>query len=445
LAALIRERSLTDKIKQGYEVRAVFLTNSAADLNARRYASSQPSLTVYDRDELQRSYIPEGRTEPIARTVAFDVVGFDSSEYIIGESSKVVVAPLLATDLVRLDGIENQSLFAWNVRQSLGRTNINKEIANSIKDPSEHSNFLLYHNGLTVLCGSLEKSDDKITMSEYTVVNGCQSLTSLYEHRDKLSSELRVLTRMIEIPPGSDLAFKISHHSNNQNGIKPRDLQSNSRIQARLQEEFRQQYPSQIFYQVARGEQSTCPVTIENELAGRILLAFDLQEPWSCHQTYKLFEDLYAPIFGRPEVTATRVVALHDVYQVVVDHLNEIQNKPLANYTLTKFFLMFLLRRALETDETGKHFCQKPHEFINSPNGRERLKGCVAGVLKELIVELNYEVQNRENGTPFDYKRELKSQRDVKALDRILTAGYVRMVSRKRVPSFGEDWRNSEV
>lgn len=445
LAALIRERELVEKVKQGYEVRGIFLTNAGSDPSATRYAEGQPNLSVYDRDELQRSYIPEGRTDPISRKIEFDVVGFDASEYTIGPDSRVVVAPLSAMDLVQMEGIENQSLFDWNVRQSLGKTNVNKEIANSIKDQSEHQNFLLYHNGLTVLCGSLDKSNDKIAISGYTVVNGCQSLTSLYENRDKLTSELRVLTRMIEISPGSDLAFKISHHSNNQNGIKPRDLQSNSRIQARLQEEFNREYRGQIFYQVKRGEQSDCPETIDNELAGRILLAFDLQEPWSCHQTYKLFEDLNAAIFGRPEVTATRIVALRDVYEVVSDHADEIQNKPLANYTLTKFFLTFLLRRALETDEIGKRFCQRPEDFVNAPNGRERLKTCIAGVLQEIIVELNYEVESRQNGTPFDYKRELKSQKDVRALDRALTPGYVRMVSRGRVPSFGEEWRNSET
>lgn len=443
LAALIREQRLADKVRQGYEVRGIFVTNSAADTSAARFASVQAALTVYDRDELHKAYIPEGRTDPIASKVEFDIVGFDASEYKIGPESRVVVAPLAATDLVKMAGIENQSLFDWNVRHSLGKTNVNKEIASSIKDTSEHQNFLLYHNGLTVLCGSLEKSEDRISISEYTVVNGCQSLTSLYENRDKLTSELRVLARMIEIPPGSDLAGKISHHSNNQNGIKPRDLQSNSRIQARLQEEFRQQYRGQIFYQVKRGEQSDCPDVIDNELAGRILLAFDLQEPWSCHQTYKLFEDLNASIFARPEVTASRIVAFRDVYQVVADNLDKVQNKPLANYTLTKFFLTFLLRRALETDETGKRFCQAPHEFINVPNGRERMKGCLAGVLQELIVELNYEVENRNGDTLFDYKRELKSQRDVKALDRTLTAGYVRMVTRNRVPSFGEEWANS--
>lgn len=117
LAALIREREIADKVKQGYEVRGIFLTNSVVDPSGQRYASGQSSLTVYDRDELDRSYIPEGRTEPIARTVEFDIVGFDASEYLIGSESRVVVAPLSATDLVKMEGIENQSLFDWNVRQ----------------------------------------------------------------------------------------------------------------------------------------------------------------------------------------------------------------------------------------------------------------------------------------------------------------------------------------
>jgi hypothetical protein len=52
-------------------------------------------------------------------------------------------------------------------------------------------------------------------------------------------------------------------------------------------------------------------------------------------------------------------------------------------------------------------------------------------------------VESRENGTPFDYKRELKSQRDVKAMGNTLIPSYERLVSRERVPSFGEEWENS--
>ena len=299
LSALLADRAVSDKVAQGYEIRGVFLTNATKDDAAIPYVSNQDNLFVYDNEELQRAYIPEGRTDPIQESTTFDLFGVSYSEFQIGQDVRVVFAPVAATDLVTMNGIANQELFAWNVRQSLGKTNVNKEIAQSVQNAAEHPYFLLYHNGLTVLCDSLETLDDKITISGYTVVNGCQSLSSLYEHRDKTSDELRVLTRLIQIPPESDLAFKISHHSNNQNGIRPRDLQSNSRIQARLQEEFFRQYGNEYFYQVKRGELAPNPGTeiLDNELAARILLAFDLQEPWSCHQTGKLFDDHHARIF----------------------------------------------------------------------------------------------------------------------------------------------------
>ena len=76
-------------------------------------------------------------------------------------------------------GIQSGDLFDWNVRQSLGRTKVNKAIAESVKNQAEHKNFLLYHNGLTILTTKLEYDEDRIVLSGYSVVNGCQSITSL--------------------------------------------------------------------------------------------------------------------------------------------------------------------------------------------------------------------------------------------------------------------------
>src|SRR5690606_37470291 len=129
-------------------------------------------------------------------------------------------------------------LFAWNVRQTLGKTKVNKAIAESIKSQPEHKNFLLYHNGLNILAEEAEFEEGLLTINGYTVVNGCQSLTTLFENRASISEELRLLTRIIKLPPGSDLAAKITRHSNNQNAISARDLQSNSGIHRRLQTEF---------------------------------------------------------------------------------------------------------------------------------------------------------------------------------------------------------------
>src|SRR5208283_4333317 len=130
------------------------------------------------------------------------------------------------------------------------------------------------------------------------------SLTGLYENRAALTPALRILTKFIQIPPESTLARKITDHTNNQNGTTYRDLQSNNPIQTRLQTEVNTHYAKDFCYRIKRGEHPEWEAekVIENELAARILLAYDVKEPWSCHQTYRLFDDLHASIFGRPEV-----------------------------------------------------------------------------------------------------------------------------------------------
>ena len=171
----------------------------------------------------------------------------------------------------------------------------------SIDDSDEHKNFLLYHNGLTILCERIERNEDYITISGYSVVNGCQSLTSLYEHKAKITDDLRIMVRLIELRTDRELADQITHHSNNQNPINVRDLQSNSIVQRRLQKEFSVKYPQNVFYRIKRGERVTNAITvIDNDEAGRLLLAFDRRQPWSCHQTYRILNELHSEIFARP-------------------------------------------------------------------------------------------------------------------------------------------------
>lgn len=297
---------------------------------------------------------------------------------------------------------------------------------------------------MTILCQELEQEGDKFTISKYSVVNGCQSLTSLYDHRSKLTDDLRVLARLIKLPPDHGLTEKITHHSNNQNPINARDLQSNSTIQRRLQAEFNLTYPEEVFYRIKRGEPELAPTVIDNDEAGRLLLSFDLKQPWTCHQSYKILDELHAEIFARPEVSAHRIVAIADLHSVIVASMDEIDNKMLAAYRLSQYFLLYLLRQALEQSEDGKKFCAEPDTFITQKNGRERMKHCAKRIISDLIIDFNAELQERdEAGKPFDFKRELKSPNPVRELARNIIPQYQKAVSRKRVSSFGEEWRNS--
>ena len=445
LASLLKKEEVASKVTNGYKVRGVFVTNARIDQNGIDYLVGQSQISVVDKTELVKTYVPVDRTHPVATPASFDVFGYDCAEYKVTDTT-VLIAPLKGSDLIRLDGIGSQELFASNVRSSLGRTKVNKDIGRSIDDPAEHKNFLLYHNGLTILCKQVDRNPNEIKISGYSVVNGCQSLTSLYDHRAKVTDDLRIMVRLIELPTDSELADQITHHSNNQNPINARDLQSNSAIQRRLQSEFNTHYHGTVFYRIKRGESvGQATTVIENDEAGRLLLAFDLKEPWSCHQTYKILDERHSDIFARPEVTADRIFAVNLIQQVIIGAICNIDDHLFASYRLTRYLLLFLVSEALSLDNYGKEFCQNPGRFLSEMNGMKRIETCCRRVIDDLVIDLNAEVRERKDSDkPIDYKRELKSRNAVRSLSRSIIVQYQKSISRSRVNSFEQEWKQSD-
>ena len=394
-----------------------------------------------DRTRLENDWLPMGDTEPVEKEITFHLDGLGHIEYKT-ENASVYVVSLRATELVQMAGIESQALFEWNVRQSLGRTKVNRAIAASVASPVEHKNFMLYHNGLTVLATDVDFDEDadELRIDRYSVVNGAQSLSTLHEKRSDVSDDLRLLARVVKLHPATDLAKMITRNSNNQNAIGARDLQSNSVIQKRLKEEFRRSFGQQFGYEIKRGEQTQGDRVITNEDAARVLLAFDLEQPWTCHQSSRLFDDLHSDIFGRPVVTAGRIVGLIAVRDAVEASLESMNNQLAAYYSVTPYFVMYLVRQALQLDSLGKEFCHDPGRFVRERNFDAVVK-TVRQISDDLIVDLNAEIAEREEaGNPFDHKRELKSASAVRALRGNVLPSYQKAVSRRRASSFTEEW-----
>jgi len=147
-------------------------------------------------------------------------------------------------------------------------------------------------------------------------VTAPQSLTSYRIGKTLLREVRRGLVRVVALQDEAR-ARRSTENSNNQNAIKPRDLRSNHAIQLRLQKEMNDA-DGDYFFEIKRGEKAPAGATvITNDEIGRALLAFDVQEPWSAHQIYKVFDEKYAEIFGRPEVTAQRAIFVHRLMGVV--------------------------------------------------------------------------------------------------------------------------------
>src|SRR3990172_1198516 len=255
-------------------------------------------------------------------------------------------------------------------------------------------------------------------------------------NKKAITDDLRILTKFIQTPPISELAEMVTRFSNNQNGVKARDFKSNNHIQIRLQNEFSKFYGANYFYEIKRGEYSHGTEIISNEDAGQYLMAFDLKIPWATHRKYQIFEDQHADLFGRPIVTAHRIVMCHVLILRIEKYQNHISNALFAKYALTKFFLLYIIRLLLDNDPTGVKLIEKPECFVSDEAKRLKLGGAIDKLLAEVITDLNAEID--QLGEDFDYRGKLRDDEWCKRLAHEIAATHKKLVDRKRLESFAE-------
>ncbi len=434
LKKIINRTNIKNLVSDGYKVVGIFVTNQDQDNNCIEYLKHVSGITVYDRERIVVDYIDFDVDEGVKGKFDFDISYAGCLDVSIDDATRIFMFPATARELIKLSGIDDTSLFKQNVRLTLGNTSVNKSIASSISDSLEHKNFPLYHNGITILCRDARISANKnsLQIEDYVVVNGAQSISTFYKNASLLSNDLRVFVKAISLR-NDELARKITINSNNQNAIKARDLRSNHNIMLRLKAEFEKNFPTYSF-EIKRGEEAEeGRVSLTNEMAGRLLMAFDIGEPYSCHQIYKVFDDKYSDIFGRPEVTASRIIFLKELYDVISDHVSELKNEQMAGYALTRFFFMNVMRHIMEKfDKTRSAILSR--NALDDSTTRSQIIAQVGPVISEIIIDFNYEMQ--EEGESLDYKRDLKSPERVRIWRNRLLSSYDKELKKGKAAKF---------
>jgi len=432
LKAILLRLNIATLVDKGYRIFGIYVCNQFSDKNTAELLEHVDNLRIFDRKRIVEEYIDFEADAGVDGTFEFDASYVGCIEYQVDDDKTVYVLPVQATELVQLDGIEDTSLFSQNVRLVLGNTAVNKSIRKSVSSPEEHQFFPLYHNGVTLLCDTAELTDDKLIIKDYVVVNGAQSISTFYREKAKLTDDLRVFVKVISLRDDA-LARKITVNSNNQNSIKPRDLRSNHDLMLRLKAEFNQLENNYVF-EIKRGE--NFPPTkevISNEEAGRLLLAFDLGEPYSCHQIYKVFDDKYAEIFGRPEVDAFRIIFCYKILKHVENKVAGLNNTQMGNYRLTLYLIVNIVGHILRKFEPTKLILANK-ELLKSDKNTNAILDRLPELLDDLIVDFNYEVE--EEPESFDYKKEFKSPERVKSWRDRLVKSFEKDVKKGRTVDF---------
>ena len=115
-------------------------------------------------------------------------------------ATNAVIAAIPIRECIKIPGIKDGTLFRKNVRQSLGTGNkVNKGIARTLRNNPEE--FFFLHNGITASCSSIKIDDETMSVKELNVVNGCQSLSTIFSCSESVrnASNAYVMFRFYEI------------------------------------------------------------------------------------------------------------------------------------------------------------------------------------------------------------------------------------------------------
>jgi hypothetical protein len=111
------------------------------------------------------------------------------------------IAWLTAEELVKLmttsDDLLRRNMFDDNVRDSQGDSAVNQEIMSTLENHPER--FVLYNNGITIVCKNIVPKNGKYELENPQIVNGCQTCSVIYRaHRKRVKlGDVKIIAKIV--------------------------------------------------------------------------------------------------------------------------------------------------------------------------------------------------------------------------------------------------------
>ncbi|WP_337006706.1 AIPR family protein [Microbacterium sp. LB12] len=418
LRKLLTRQKIRDRLADdSYSVRLVFLTNAPLDAAGADYVHAregvEPTLVVYDGPMLGE--VAERTRRPDLRQETVTIKALDPPIVRkLTETEQMAVTLVQAKELIALPGISDQTLFSRNVRLAVGRTGVNSQLKETVRKPSEHRLFPAFHNGLTLLTDKLTVEGTELTLTGVGVVNGCQSLTTLYNNSDAITDGLALLVKVVQVPSSTDVSDRITYRSNNQNAVTLRDQRSNDKATRALQRDVEANLVGLLTLQVKTGEQAVAGTpSIENTIAAQLIMAFYLGEPWAAVRKLRLFDQDFRRIFSR-DIKAHHLYLVHLVDEAVSAARSGLRSDLAASFAAVRFTLVYLVSCVLDQSEAGLQLKAEPERWLADATVRAETVSSLNAIAEEVVDSVNDFIETRlAEDEDFDPKVTFKSQAGV--------------------------------
>lgn len=203
---------------------------------------------------------------------------------------------LPAKELVNVTTDEDNELiktiFYDNVRDFQGYNKVNSGIKKTILEENLNDKFVLLNNGITIVAKSLNKIGSAFKISEFQIVNGCQTSHVLYHLKENLSPNVFVPLKLI-VTDDEDTINDIIRATNSQTEVKNEAFEILKPFHKKLEEfylTFEKEENKRLYYErrsrqymgaKAKGEKI---IGLSTQIASYI--AMFLNEPQSTHRYF---------------------------------------------------------------------------------------------------------------------------------------------------------------
>lgn len=285
------EESYTNELVKTYIYDIGMIKKTYIDLNYRGLRSDNP---------LESPFISKNNIDLYIKKSNFIEVSNDTNK-------KSYIFITNAEEIYNLYNKFGNALFLRNIRNP-GNPDNDKEFYNNkrILETALNSpeSFWYYNNGITAITNNIlpfYRDNDLITLEGIQVINGAQTLTTIYEaynradikQRKEMKENLKVTIRVV-ISQGNELDLKMTKYTNSQTTTIPRDFYCNDDIQKKLYDDFLAN--TGVIYERRRGEFIKDKIhkdykdidIISNEILAQKYLAYFLEQPIKAKSNKKL-------------------------------------------------------------------------------------------------------------------------------------------------------------
>lgn len=241
-----------------------------------------------------------------------------------------------------------KSLFYDNVRDFQGANPVNDGIARTLETLEGRQRFAVLNNGVTVVARDLRIVGSKFTISDFQVVNGCQTSHVLFGAPDLDGTKLAI---KLIVTQNEELASSITAATNKQTVVSDEDLQALENFHKQLEDYFQAHgEDKQLFYERRSRQYSTQSNIEKTRIVSRGALvrayaAMFLDEPrLAGRYVGQLRKSRAADLFALDDALEPYYVAAVAAYRLEFAFRNNLIDK---KYKPARYHILYAMHRIM--------------------------------------------------------------------------------------------------